>query len=209
MSDITKVKLNKTIIASIKDVTSIMPNYLASNKALVNATGVVDKGSHIIIGNMLSVYSHDLDKHQLELYKQKMLITGMPETDFINKRKIANSPVYKTFIPKNSNPQSVFRILDKTIGLDNKPLATMTSVKDYKLDHKVIDGKLKAKKDLPVNNVQSEKPIEEKPIDIKDVSKMTIDQLHSNILAREIEIDILKVELNKRSQESVNIKKVA
>tara|TARA_R110002110_G_scaffold205539_1_gene417785 strand:+ start:103 stop:753 length:651 start_codon:yes stop_codon:yes gene_type:complete len=198
MSDIKKVKLNKTILASIKATELVMPSYLNSNKELQQASGKVDKGSFNIIGYMFSVYSHDLDKHQLELYKKRMLQIGMIESDFLEKRKVANSPVFKSIITPNSSHQAVIRELEK-IGLK-----TMTSVKNFKREHKVIDGKLKAKKDLPVNNVQSEKPIEEKPIDIKDVSKMTIDQLHSNILAREIEIDILKIELNKRSQKFDN-----
>ena len=164
-NNIKEVKLNKTIQASIKATGLIMPKYLESKKVLNKATGLVDKEGFIIIAHMIAVYSHDIDEHQLELYKKRMLQIGMIESDFLEKRKVANSPVFKSIITPNSSHQAVIRELEK-IGLK-----TMTSVK---------------------------------PINIKDVSKMTIDQLHSNILAREIEIDILKIELNKRSQKFDN-----
>ena len=59
MSDIKQVKLNKTIQASIKATGLVIPNYLNSNKVLQQATGKVDIEAFIIIGNMISVYSHD------------------------------------------------------------------------------------------------------------------------------------------------------
>tara|TARA_R110000765_G_scaffold261765_1_gene361753 strand:+ start:120 stop:773 length:654 start_codon:yes stop_codon:yes gene_type:complete len=185
MSDIKQVKLNKTIQASIKATGLVIPNYLNSNKVLQQATGKVDIEAFIIIGNMISVYSHDLDKHQLELYKKKMLQIGMLESDFLEKRKVANSPVFKSIITPNSSHQAVIRELEK-LGLK-----TMTSVKNFKREHKVIDGKLKAKKDLPTNTVQSEKPIEEKPKDlltmIKSLSNEDLQNL-SDLVNQEIEL---------------------
>ena len=109
----------------------------------------------------------------------------MLESDFLEKRKVANSPVFKSIITPNSSHQAVIRELEK-LGLK-----TMTSVKNFKREHKVIDGKLKAKKDLPTNTVQSEKPIEEKPKDlltmIKSLSNEDLQNL-SDLVNQEIEL---------------------
>ena len=126
---------------------------------------------------MISAYSFDLDDKEKALYMKRILVTGMSETEFKEKRKVANSPVIKSIIKSNSSHQSVIKELEKL------ELTTMTSVKSFKNSHKVIDGKLKDKKDLPVNNVQSDKesPIEkkEKPIDFITVIKsLTNDQLY-------------------------------
>jgi len=195
-TNIKETKLNKMIKASIKETAIIMPKYLESKVVLNKALGVQDTIAFDVLKNMIAVFSHDLDKKQANMYMQSLINMGMEETDYFNKRKIANSPVIKSIIIGKSSFQSVARELDK-LGLK-----TLTSVDTYKKAHKIIDGKLKAKKDLPTNKVQSNK---EKPIVKKDVSKMTIDEIHQNILAREIEIDLLKLELNKRKQESINV----
>ena len=193
---IKEVKLNKTIIASIKATGLIMPKYLESKKVAHKATGLVDKEGFIIIAHMISVYSHDIDDKEKALYMKRILVTGMSETEFKEKRKVANSPVIKSIIKSNSSHQSVIKELEKL------ELTTMTSVKSFKNSHKVIDGKLKDKKDLPVNNVQSDKesPIEkkEKPIDFITVIKsLTNDQL-------QMVDDIVKNEIALRGQQSIN-----
>ena len=195
-NNIKEVKLNKTIQASIKATGLIMPKYLESKKVAHKATGLVDKEGFIIIAHMISVYSHDIDDKEKALYMKRILVTGMSETEFKEKRKVANSPVIKSIIKSNSTHQSVLRELEK---LD---LPTMTSVKSFKNSHKIIDGELKAKKDLPVNNVQSDKetPIEkkEKPIDFITVIKsLTNDQL-------QMVDDIVKNEIAFRGQQSID-----
>ena len=193
---IKEVKLNKTIIASIKATGLIMPKYLESKKVAHKATGLVDKEGFIIIAHMISAYSFDLDDKEKALYMKRILVTGMSETEFKEKRKVANSPVIKSIIKSNSSHQSVIKELEKL------ELTTMTSVKSFKNSHKVIDGKLKDKKDLPVNNVQSDKetPIEkkEKPIDFITVIKsLTNDQL-------QMVDDIVKNEIAFRGQQSID-----
>ena len=193
---IKEVKLNKTIIASIKATGLIMPKYLESKKVAHKATGLVDKEGFIIIAHMISAYSFDLDDKEKALYMKSIIRTGMNETEFKEKRKVANSPVIKSIIKSNSSHQSVIKELEKL------ELTTMTSVKSFKNSHKVIDGKLKDKKDLPVNNVQSDKkaPIEkkEKPIDFITVIKsLTNDQL-------QMVDDIVKNEIALRGQQSIN-----
>ena len=195
-NNIKEVKLNKTIQASIKATGLIMPKYLESKKVAHKATGLVDKEGFIIIAHMISVYSHDIDDKEKALYMKRILVTGMSETEFKEKRKVANSPVIKSIIKSNSTHQSVLRELEK---LD---LHTMTSVKSFKNSHKIIDGELKAKKDLPVNNVQSDKetPIDkkEKPIDFITVIKsLTNDQL-------QMVDDIVKSEIALRGQQSID-----
>ena len=197
MSDsIKEVKLNKTIQASIKATGLIMPKYLESKKIANKATGLVDKEGFIIIAHMISAYSFKLNDKEKELYMKSIIRTGMNETEFKEKRKVANSPVIKSIIKANSSHQSVLRELEK---LD---LHTMTSVKSFKNSHKVIDGELKDKKDLPSNKVQSdkEKPIEkkEKPIDFITVIKSL-----SNEQLQMVE-DIIKNEIALRGQQSIN-----
>ena len=193
---IKEVKLNKTIIASIKATGLIMPKYLESKKVAHKATGLVDKEGFIIIAHMISVYSHDIDDKEKALYMKRILVTGMSETEFKEKRKVANSPVIKSIIKSNSSHQSVIKELEKL------ELTTMTSVKSFKNSHKIIEGELKAKKDLPVNNVQSDKetPIEkkEKPIDFITVIKSL-----SNEQLQMVE-DIIKNEIALRGQQSIN-----
>jgi len=193
---IKEVKLNKTIIASIKATGLIMPKYLESKKVLNKASGLVDKEGFIIIAHMISAYSFDLDDKEKALYMKRILVTGMSETEFKEKRKVANSPVIKSIIKSNSSHQSVIKELEKL------ELTTMTSVKSFKNSHKIIEGELKAKKDLPVNNVQSDKetPIEkkEKPIDFITVIKsLTNDQL-------QMVDDIVKNEIAFRGQQSID-----
>ena len=193
---IKEVKLNKTIQASIKATGLIMPKYLESKKVLNKASGLVDKEGFIIIAHMISAYSFDLDDKEKALYMKRILVTGMSETEFKEKRKVANSPVIKSIIKSNSSHQSVIKELEKL------ELTTMTSVKSFKNSHKIIEGELKAKKDLPVNNVQSDKetPIEkkEKPIDFITVIKsLTNDQL-------QMVDDIVKNEIALRGQQSIN-----
>ena len=195
-NNIKEVKLNKTIIASIKATGLIMPKYLESKKVAHKATGLVDKEGFIIIAHMISAYSFDLDDKEKALYMKRILVTGMSETEFKEKRKVANSPVIKSIIKSNSTHQSVLRELEKL------ELTTMTSVKSFKNSHKIIEGKLKAKKDLPVNNVQSDKEtsIEKKedPIDFITVIKsLTNDQL-------QMLDDIVKSEIALRGQQSID-----
>ena len=195
-NNIKEVKLNKTIQASIKATGLIMPKYLESKKVLSKANGLVDKEGFIIIAHMISAYSFDLDDKEKALYMKSIIRTGMNESEFKEKRKVANSPVIKSIIKSNSTHQSVLKELEKL------ELTTMTSVKSFKNSHKVIDGKLKDKKDLPVNNVQSDKetPIEkkEKPIDFITVIKsLTNDQL-------QMVDDIVKNEIAFRGQQSID-----
>ena len=195
-NNIKEVKLNKTIIASIKATGLIMPKYLESKKVANKATGLVDKEGFIIIAHMISAYSFDLDDKEKALYMKRILVTGMSEAEFKEKRKVANSPVIKSIIKSNSSHQSVIKELEKL------ELTTMTSVKSFKNSHKIIEGELKAKKDLPVNNVQSDKetPIEkkEKPIDFITVIKsLTNDQL-------QMVDDIVKNEIAFRGQQSID-----
>ena len=195
-NNIKEVKLNKTIQASIKATGLIMPKYLESKKVAHKATGLVDKEGFIIIAHMISAYSFDLDDKEKALYMKRILVTGMSETEFKEKRKVANSPVIKSIIKSNSTHQSVLKELEKL------ELTTMTSVKSFKNSHKIIEGELKAKKDLPVNNVQSDKetPIDkkEKPIDFITVIKsLTNDQL-------QMVDDIVKNEIAFRGQQSID-----
>ena len=201
-NNIKEVKLNKTIQASIKATGLIMPKYLESKKVLNKATGLVDKEGFIISAHMIAVYSHDIDDKQKALYMKNILLTGMPETEFKEKRKVANSPVIKSIIKSNSSHQSTIQQLEKL------ELNTMTGIKTFKNEHKIIEGELKAKKDLPVNNVQSEKPIEEKPIDfiaeimdkrdfITVIKSLTNDQL-------QMVDDIVKNEIYLRGQISID-----
>ena len=197
-NNIKEVKLNKTIQASIKATGLIMPKYLESKKVLNKATGLVDKEGFIIIAHMISAYSFDLDDKEKALYMKRIILTGMSEIEFKEKRKVANSPVIKSIIKSNSSHQSVLKELEKL------ELTTMTSVKTFKNEHKIIEGELKAKKDLPTNNVQSEKetPIEkkEKPIDFITVIKsLTNDQL-------QMVDDIVKNEISLRGQQSIDRK---
>ena len=193
---IKEVKLNKTIQASIKATGLIMPKYLESKKVANKATGLVDKEGFIIIAHMISAYSFDLDDKEKALYMKRILVTGMSETEFKEKRKVANSPVIKSIIKSNSTHQSVLKELEKL------ELTTMTSVKSFKNSHKIIEGELKAKKDLPVNNVQSDKetPIEkkEKPIDfIAVIKSLSNEQL-------QLVDDIVKNEIDLRGQQSID-----
>jgi len=197
MSDsIKEVKLNKTIQASIKATGLIMPKYLESKKVLNKATGLVDKEGFIIIAHMISAYSFELNDKEKELYMKSIIRTGMNESEFKEKRKVANSPVIKSIIKANSSHQSVLRELEKL------NLHTMTGVKSFKNSHKVIEGELKAKKDLPSNKVQSdkEKPIEkkEKPIDFITVIKSL-----SNEQLQMVD-DIIKNEIALRGQLSID-----
>ena len=197
MSDsIKEVKLNKTIQASIKATGLIMPKYLESKKVLNKANGLVDKEGFIIITHMISAYSFELNDKEKALYMKSIIITGMNETEFKEKRKVANSPVIKSIIKDNSSHQSVLRELEKL------NLHTMTGVKSFKNSHKVIEGELKAKKDLPSNKVQSdkEKPIEkkEKPIDFITVIKSL-----SNEQLQMVD-DIIKNEIALRGQLSID-----
>ena len=84
----------------------------------------------------------------------------------------------------------------------------MTSVKSFKNAHKIIDGELKVKKDLPANNVQSDKETlpNEKNEKKLDISKMNRDELISQISIRQMEIELMKVQLNKLNQESEDVK---
>jgi len=199
---IKEVKLNKTIQASIKATGLIMPKYLESKKVLNKATGLVDKEGFIIVAHMISAYSFELNDKEKALYMKSIIRTGMSETEFKEKRKVANSPVIKSIIKSNSTHQSVLRELEK---LD---LHTMTSVKTFKNSHKVIDGELKDKKDLPANNVQSDKETlpNEKNEKKLDISKMNRDELISQISIRQMEIELMKVQLNKLNQESEDVK---
>ena len=199
---IKEVKLNKTIQASIKATGLIMPKYLESKKVLSKANGLVDKEGFIIIAHMISAYSFDLDDKEKALYMKRILLTGMNESEFKEKRKVANSPVIKSIIKSNSTHQSVLRELEKL------ELTTMTSVKSFKNAHKIIDGELKVKKDLPANNVQSDKETtpNEKNEKKLDISKMNRDELISQISIRQMEIELMKVQLNKLNQESEDIK---
>ena len=199
---IKEVKLNKTIQASIKATSLIMPKYLESKKVLNKATGLVDKEGFIIVAHMISAYSFELNDKEKALYMKSIIRTGMSETEFKEKRKVANSPVIKSIIKSNSSHQSVLRELEK---LD---LHTMTSVKSFKNSHKVIDGELKDKKDLPSNKVQSDKETlpNEKNEKKLDISKMNRDELISQISIRQMEIELMKVQLNKLNQESEDVK---
>ena len=195
-NNIKEVKLNKTIQASIKATGLIMPKYLESKKVANKATGLVDKEGFIIIAHMISAYSFELNDKEKELYMKSIIRTGMNESEFKEKRKVANSPVIKSIIKSNSTHQSVLKELEKL------ELTTMTSVKSFKNSHKIIEGELKVKKDLPVNNVQSDKetPIEkkEKPIDFITVIKsLTNDQL-------QMVDDIVKNEIAFRGQQSID-----
>ena len=197
MSDsIKEVKLNKTIQASIKATGLIMPKYLESKKIANKATGLVDKEGFIIIAHMISAYSFKLNDKEKELYMKSIIRTGMNETEFKEKRKVANSPVIKSIIKANSSHQSVLRELEK---LD---LHTMTSVKSFKNSHKVIDGELKDKKDLPSNKVQSDKEtsIEREG---KSIDFITVIKSLSNEQLQMVE-DIIKNEIALRGQQSIN-----
>ena len=195
-NNIKEVKLNKTIQASIKATGLIMPKYLESKKVLNKANGLVDKEGFIIVAHMISVYSFELNDKEKQLYMKSILLTGMPESEFKEKRKVANSPVIKSIIKSNSSHQSTIQQLEKL------ELNTMTGVKTFKNAHKIIEGELKAKKDLPTNNVQSDKETsiekKEKPIDFITVIKsLTNDQL-------QMVDDIVKNEIALRGQLSID-----
>ena len=200
-NNIKDVKLNKTIQASIKATGLIMPKYLESKKVLNKASGLVDKEGFIIIAHMISVYSFELNDKEKELYMKSIIRTGMNETEFKEKRKVANSPVIKSIIKANSSHQSVLRELEK---LD---LHTMTSVKSFKNSHKVIDGELKDKKDLPSNKVQSKEINEVDPNlvfvvdDMKDLSKLIKSMSNENLQSLD---DIVKNEIALRGQLSID-----
>ena len=194
MSDsIKEVKLNKTIQASIKATGLIMPKYLESKKVLSKANGLVDKEGFIIIAHMISAYSFELNDKEKALYMKSIIRTGMNETEFKEKRKVANSPVIKSIIKANSTHQSVLRELEKL------ELSTMTSVKTFKNSHKVIDNEIVAKKDLPTNTVQSdkEKPTIEKPKTLLEIIKSLSDEDLNNV------IDLASQELAIRGQQSM------
>ena len=195
-NNIKDVKLNKTIQASIKATGLIMPKYLESKKVLNKASGLVDKEGFIIIAHMISAYSFELNDKEKELYMKSIIRTGMNETEFKEKRKVANSPVIHSVIKSNSSHQSTIQQLEKL------ELTTMTGVKTFKNEHKIIEGELKAKKDLPTNNVQSDKETsiekKEKPIDFITVIKsLTNDQL-------QMVDDIVKNEIALRGQLSID-----
>ena len=137
-NNIREVKLNKMIKASIKATGLIMPKYLESKKALNKANGLVDKEGFIIVAHMIAVYSHNIDDKQKALYMKNILLTGMSESEFKEKRKVANSPVIKSIIKSNSSHQSTIQQLEKL------ELNAMTSAKTFKKEHKIIEGELKA-----------------------------------------------------------------
>ena len=192
--NIKEVKLNKTIQASIKATGLIMPKYLESKKVLNKATGLVDKEGFIIVAHMISVYSFELNDKEKELYMKRILLTGMPESEFKEKRKVANSPVIKSIIKSNSSHQSTIQQLEKL------ELNTMTGIKTFKKEHKVIDNEIVAKKDLPTNNVQStdkEKPTIEKPKTLLEIIKSLSNEDLNNV------IDLASQELAIRGQQSM------
>lgn len=192
---IKEVKLNKTIQASIKATGLIMPKYLESKKVLSKANGLVDKEGFIIVAHMISVYSFELNDKEKELYMKSIIRIGMSESEFKEKRKVANSPVIKSIIKSNSSHQSVIRELEKL------ELSTMTSVKTFKNSHKVIDNEIVAKKDLPTNNVKStdkEKPTIEKPKTLLEIIKSLSDEDLNNV------IDLASQELALRGQLSID-----
>tara|TARA_R110000744_G_scaffold368210_1_gene477993 strand:+ start:126 stop:731 length:606 start_codon:yes stop_codon:yes gene_type:complete len=195
MTNIIETKLNKTINASIKETALLMPNYLQSKHNMNKANGLVDKEGFTLIAHMISVYSNELDDKQKELYMKKILVTGMSETEFKEKRKVANSPVFKAIIKSNSSYQSVIKELEKL------ELNTMTSVKRFKNSHKIIEGELINKKDLPTNNVESnenEKPIIEKPKNLLTMIKSLSNEDLQNL------DDIIKAEITLRGQISID-----
>jgi hypothetical protein len=195
---IKEVKLNKTILASYENTKKVMPKYLQSKKTLEIAKGKEDKNALYVLNDMISVFSFDLDKNQADLYKKMLVLIGMQESDFMEKRKVANSPVIKSIIKPKSSFQSVARELEK-LGLK-----TVTSVVRFKKEHKVINGELKVKKDLPTNKVKSnEKPTEEKPIE-KPKSLLQIIKSLSNEDLNNI-IDLASQELAVRGQKSMTI----
>ena len=75
----------------------------------------------------------------------------------------------------------------------------MTSVKTFKKEHKVIDNEIVAKKDLPTNNVQSDKEtsIIEKPKTLLEIIKSLSDEDLNNV------IDLASQELAIRGQQSM------
>tara|TARA_R110000787_G_C13212535_1_gene425306 strand:- start:40 stop:636 length:597 start_codon:yes stop_codon:yes gene_type:complete len=193
-NNIKEVKLNKTIQASIKATGLIMPKYLESKKVLNKASGLVDKEGFIIVAHMISVYSFELNDKEKELYMKRILLTGMPESEFKEKRKVANSPVIKSIIKSNSSHQSTIQQLEKL------ELNTMTGIKTFKKEHKVIDNEIVAKKDLPTNNVQStdkEKPTIEKPKTLLEIIKSLSNEDLNNV------IDLASQELAIRGQQSM------
>ena len=200
-NNIKDVKLNKTIQASIKATGLIMPKYLESKKVLNKANGLVDKEGFIIVSHMIAVYSHNIDDKQKALYMKNILLTGMPETEFKEKRKVANSPVIKSIIKSNSSHQSTIQQLEKL------ELNTMTGVKTFKNAHKIIEGELKAKKDLPTNNVQSKEINEVDPNlvfvvdDMKDLSKLIKSMSNENLQSLD---DMVKNEIYLRGQISID-----
>ena len=200
-NNIKDVKLNKTIQASIKATGLIMPKYLESKKVLNKANGLVDKEGFIIVSHMIAVYSHNIDDKQKALYMKNILLTGMPETEFKEKRKVANSPVIKSIIKSNSSHQSTIQQLEKL------ELNTMTGVKTFKNEHKIIEGELKAKKDLPTNNVQSKEINEVDPNlvfvvdDMKDLSKLIKSMSNENLQSLD---DMVKNEIYLRGQISID-----
>jgi len=187
-TNIKETKLNKMIKASIKETAIIMPKYLESKVVLNKALGVQDTIAFDVLKNMIAVFSHDLNKKQANMYMQSLINMGMEETDYFNKRKIANSPVIKSIIIGKSSFQSVARELEK-LGLK-----TLTSVDTYKKAHKIVDGKLKAKKDLPANKVQSNK---EKPKTLLELIKSLSNEDLNNV------IDLASQELAVRGQQSL------
>ena len=200
-NNIKDVKLNKTIQASIKATGLIMPKYLESKKVLNKASGLVDKEGFIIIAHMISVYSFELNDKEKELYMKSIIRTGMNETEFKEKRKVANSPVIHSVIKSNSSHQSTIQQLEKL------ELNTMTGVKTFKNEHKIIEGELKAKKDLPTNNVQSKEINEVDPNlvfvvdDMKDLSKLIKSMSNENLQSLD---DMVKNEIYLRGQISID-----
>ena len=55
----------------------------------------------------------DLDDKEKALYMKRIILTGMSEIEFKEKRKVANSPVIKSIIKSNSSHQSVLKELEK------------------------------------------------------------------------------------------------
>ena len=81
---------------------------------------------------MISAYSFKLNDKEKELYMKSIIRTGMNETEFKEKRKVANSPVIHSVIKSNSSHQSTIQQLEKL------ELTTMTGVKTFKKIYLVI-----------------------------------------------------------------------
>ena len=203
----TKIKNTKQYNAYVK--------YINSNKDNINEI----QNSEIEISEKMRVKTVDLTINTImlnngatkgEINKSKELANNTLNIHAYSKTRIdlafriAGSTVIKQLLKDCTTKESIEKKLLEVCNCDK---LSQTSINTYK-NKNSIDEKGNIKEKVKKNKVKSEKPVEKKEKKL-NISKMTRDELISQISMRKMEIELMQVQLNKLNQESIDVKKVS